>query len=547
MFPGSQLAVSHGNQLAMRASNVFNQLMNESAPASVTPSGKVYLIGAGPGDPGLITLRGVELLGRADVVLYDFLANPRLLEYARSDALIQCVGKHGVKQEHGVRRGGDAQGAVWSQELITRRMLELAGEGKHVARLKGGDPSVFAQAGDEMEALRAAGVALEIVPGVTAALAAASFAGTPLTHRARSSAVALLTGREGSGKQTSALDFEAFARFPGTLVVYMGVVSASRWTSELMKAGKPAETPCTIVRRCSLPDQQTSSCRLDEVAAVVESQRIRPPVIFVIGDVARETGVSWFEKRPLFGVRVVVTRPQAQARSLSALLEEQGAFVIEQPAIELAPVEGRRRELLDDALNRLSEFDWVVFSSRNGVEFTMQRLAQLNLDARAFGPARIAAVGPTTAATLAKFGLRADWTAKQSDQDGLAAELSGVDRGSYLLLRASRGRDTLAIALEKTGASVEQVVTYESRDVEELSDTTRSQLQQTPPDWIIAASSASATAAHRLLTPFSPQAKWAAISSTTAKTLSELGIRPAAIAENPSNAALVQSLVACLT
>ena len=511
--------------------------MNTPPQASTTPPGKVYLIGAGPGDPGLITLRGIEILGKADVVLYDFLANPRLLEHARADASIQCVGKHGVKPR-------DESGqAVWSQEQINDRILELALAGKSVARLKGGDPSIFARAGVEFDAIRSAGVPMEIVPGVTAALAAASFAGAPLTHREQSSAVALLTGRE-CDKQEAALEFDALAKFPGTLVVYMGVVTAASWSRKLIEAGKAAATPCTIVRRCSLPDQQTTACRLDEIVHVIAKKRIRPPVVFVIGEVARSASASWFEQRPLFGARIVVTRPSGQSRDLTKQLEELGALVIEQPSIEIRPVEDVARDNLDDALSRLDEIDWVVFSSRNGVAFTMQRLAELSLDARAFSRAKIASVGPATTTALNGFGLRADVTASKSDQDGLADELCGsAEQQRFLLVRGSRGRDTLAHLLQRSEAIVEQVVAYESRDVEQLNESVLAQLVKTPPDWIVAASSASAVSAHRLLSPQASQAKWVAISQQTAGALDDLGVRAAAVADTPSNDSIVRAIL----
>ncbi len=272
--------------------------------------GQVFLIGAGPGHPGLLTLRGAELLGRSDVVLYDGLSNADLLRHAPSAEHI-CVGKHG-------------QSRIWRQDEIIAEILRHAQAGKSVARLKGGDPAVFARTAEEVEALREAGVPFEIVPGITAALAAGSYAGIPITHRGLASAVALVTGHEEPEKPESALDWGALARFPGTLVIYMGVTTAQTWTHALLEAGKPADTPAAIVRRCSLPDQQTIRCRLDEVAEhLTPATKFRPPVIVILGPVTElaET-MSWVQHRPLQGQTILVTRPADQAAALADPLRD---------------------------------------------------------------------------------------------------------------------------------------------------------------------------------------------------------------------------------
>jgi uroporphyrinogen III methyltransferase/synthase len=270
-------------------------------------SGRVYLIGAGPGDPGLLTLRGAQLLAQADVVLYDGLSNLELLFHAPR-ALHVCVGKHG-------------QSRIWRQEEIIQEILRHAGQGKIVARLKGGDPAIFARTAEEIDALREAGIPFEIVPGITAALAAGSYAGIPVTHREIASAVALVTGHEEPSKLESSLDWIALAQFPGTLVVYMGVTSAETWTRLLIQGGKSPETPVAIVRRCSLPDQFTVRCCLKEVPTQLGSGRIRPPVIVIIGEVAR-LGESTPQRPtlPLSGKTVLVTRPADQAESLGGPL-----------------------------------------------------------------------------------------------------------------------------------------------------------------------------------------------------------------------------------
>ena len=289
------------------------------------PQGKIYLVGGGPGDPGLLTLRGQECLERAEVVLYDYLVNPRVLKHAPQAQLV-CLGKHGSDR-------------VLDQAEINLRLVELARAGRVVVRLKGGDPAVFGHLAEEVEALRAANVDYEIVPGVTAASAAASYAGIPLTWRDAASAVAFVTGQEGHDKQ-SQLDYAALARFPGTLVFYMGVTTVQHWTAGLIAAGMPPDTPAACVLRASWPDQQTLLSTLGQMAGRIGQQRVRPPAIFIVGPVAGLSGtIDWFSRRPLAGVAVLATRPVRPADLLADPLAEQlaelGANILRQPAIEI--------------------------------------------------------------------------------------------------------------------------------------------------------------------------------------------------------------------
>ncbi|MGH7140380.1 MAG: uroporphyrinogen-III C-methyltransferase, partial [Pirellulales bacterium] len=358
--------------------------------------------------------RGVECLGRADVVLYDYLVNPQVLKHAAARAELVCLGRHG-------------KGRVWPQEAVNERLLAEARAGKTVVRLKGGDPAIFARAAEETAALTAAGIDFEVVPGITAALAASSYAGISLTHRDAASAVALVTGHE-SDKQELALDYRALAAFPGTLVFYMGVTSAEHWASELISAGKSAATPAVIVRHCSWPDQRSIRCTLGTVAEVVSGQKIRPPALVIVGDAAGvDTGDDWFTRRPLFGVKVMVTRPREQADSLRCLLSELGADVLLQPAIEISPPEDWQP--VDAALRRLQEFDWLVFSSVNGVEHFLGRLCAEHGDLRLLGGVRLAAIGPGTADELAKYRLRANVVPPafraEALADALAREVAG--------------------------------------------------------------------------------------------------------------------------
>ncbi|MBL9124894.1 MAG: uroporphyrinogen-III C-methyltransferase, partial [Planctomycetaceae bacterium] len=412
------------------------------------PRGKVFLVGAGPGDPGLITLRGIECLRQADLILYDYLVNPRLLEHTRPAARKECLGRHG-------------QGRILSQAEINAQMVDAARSGETVVRLKAGDPIIFARAAEEIDALTAAGVPLEIVPGITAAFGAGSYAGIPLTMRDQASAVALVTGHECADKQSPELDFAPLAKFPGTLVVYMGVTSAPRWVAALIAAGKSPTTPAAIVRRCSWPDQRVLRTTLEKIPAEIEAQRIRPPVIVVVGEVTGFEGAArWFSDRPLFGQRILVTRALEQIGAFGRQLEILGAEVVVQPAIEIGPA--RDQAALEAAVAQAGDFDWLVFSSANGVRYFFERFVAQGYDARRLAQTRLAVMGPGTRAALAEFKLHADVEPDVRRAEALADALASDARGKrFLLVRASRGREVLAERLTAAGGQVTQVVAYE--------------------------------------------------------------------------------------
>lgn len=492
---------------------------------------RVFLVGAGPGDPKLITLRGVECLRRADLVLYDYLVNPAILKHLQPGAEAVCLGRHGQRR-------------LMSQEEVNQRMTSAAQSGRTVVRLKAGDPAIFARAAEEIECLAAAGIAFEVVPGITAALAAGSYAGVPLTHREFASAVALVTGHEQSDKSAASLDYAALASFPGTLVFYMGVTSAAVWTQSLIAAGKPAETPVAIVRRCSWPDQTVFRSTLGEAAEEVAKQRIRPPVLFVVGAVAAlEPTVSWFSRRPLFGQRVLVTRPAEQAESLVERLEELGAETLVQPAIEIsAPADWTP---VDRALARLDQFDWLVFSSANGVRYLLERICQQHGDLRRLGPVRLAAIGPGTTEALAQYRLKADRTPDEFRAEALADALASEAAGRrFLLVRASRGREVLAERLLAAGGAVEQVVAYRSTDVPAAAPEIAAALAAGRIDWITVTSSAIARSLARLFGAQLRQAKLASISPITSATLAELGFEPAAEATEYTMLGLAEAIAA---
>ncbi len=493
--------------------------------------GKVFLVGAGPGDPGLITLRGIECLQQADAVLYDYLVNPQILAHASPTAQCTCLGQHGRTR-------------IWQQSEINEEIVSLARQGKTVVRLKGGDPAVFARGAEEVQALVDQDIPFELVPGITAALAAASYTEVAVTHRELSSAVALVTGQEHAEKEQSSLDYEALARFPGTLVIYMGVTSADRWTSSLLAAGKPAETPVAIVRRCSLPNQETVHCRLDEVAQrLSRDQGIRPPVVVIIGVVADlpET-VSWFEKRPLFGRRIMVTRPASQAKSLIKQLTVLGAAVTCQPAIEICPPQDW--QAVDATLQDLTRFDWLVFSSSNGVRALLDRLLETGHDMRSLAGMRLAAIGPGTAEALGQYHLRVDLQPSEYRAEALAEALAPEASGrSFLLARASRGREVLAERLQEAGASVEQLVVYQSRDVTTVEADVREQLATGKVDWVTVTSSAIARSLAALFGDQLAGSRLASISPITSQTLRDQGLSPAVEAEQYTMPGLVAAIL----
>jgi uroporphyrinogen III methyltransferase/synthase len=481
--------------------------------------GKVYLVGAGPGDPGLITLRAVEILQRADAVLYDYLVNPQVLRHCRPDATLVSLGKHG-------------SGRIVTQSEINERLTGLAAVYPTVVRLKSGDPMVFGRAGEELDCLVTNKIEFEVVPGVTAALAAASYAGIPITHREAASAVAFVTGQEDAEKSSSSLDFAALAQFPGTLVFYMGVTTAEHWSSALLAAGKSAQTPVAILRHVSLPDQRRIDTTLDRIAAVIKQTHLRPPVVFIVGDTAAHGSAwSWFEKRPLFGQSVLVTRPREQADELARPLAELGANVLFQPAIEIKPL--AITDTSDRPIDMLDRFDWLVFSSSNGVRHFFDRLidshAQPRRDLRELGRIKIAAIGPGTAEELSRYHLRADLVPGEYRAESLAQSLSGGAAGKrFLLVRASRGREVLADELTKAGATVEQVVVYESADVDQADQHTAAKMAASEIEWTTVTSSAIGRSLARMFGDSLRKTKLVSISPVTSATLRELGYEPSA-------------------
>jgi len=400
----------------------------------------VHLVGAGPGDPGLLTVRAVELLGTADVVLYDRLIPPEALRHARADAELVYVGKQGG-------------GPQMPQAEIERLLVSRARAGRRVVRLKGGDPFVFGRGGEEAEALAAAGVRFEVVPGVTAGVAASAYAGIPVTHRELASAVAFVTAHEDPDKPESALDWDALARFPGTLVFYMGIKNLSLIAERLIGAGRPGDQPAAVVARGTLPGQRTVSGTLAEIAERVAEAGVRPPAITLVGPVARlrET-LEWLERRPLHGRVVAVTRARAQASGLAERLRALGAEVVETPAIRIEPLAVELPE---------PTHDLICFTSPNGVRLFFEALPG---DARALAGSRIAAIGPGTAAQLHTHGIEADVVPERFVAEGLLEALADepLEGRRVLVARAAEARDVLPDGLRERGAAVDVVALYET-------------------------------------------------------------------------------------
>jgi len=403
----------------------------------------VYLVGAGPGDPGLLTARALELIARAEVIVHDRLIPPGALDGARPDAELIYVGKEG---------GGESV----AQAEIEALLLEHGLSGREVVRLKGGDPFVFGRGGEEAEALREAGIPFEVVPGVSAGVAAPAYAGIPVTHRELSSAVAFVTGHEDPAKEDSALDWEALARFPGTLVVYMGVRRLEAIAAALIAGGRSPEQPAALVQRGTLADQRVVVAPLREIAALAHDQGIGAPAVALFGEVASlREGLAWFEERPLAGLSVAVTRARAQASGLAARLRELGASVIEAPAIRVRALPGPPLDL--------DGYDLVCLTSPNGVDALFERLAAGGRDARALAGARVAAIGPGTAAALRRRGVIADVVpAERFVAEGLVEALADVPVRRALVARAAQARDTLPEALRARGAHVEVLALYET-------------------------------------------------------------------------------------
>jgi uroporphyrinogen III methyltransferase/synthase len=492
-------------------------------------TGIVYLVGAGPGDPGLMTARSLALIADADAIFYDRLIPPTALDGAREDAELIYVGKQpGVPSV--------------PQEEIGARLIEAARAGRSVVRLKGGDPFVFGRGGEEGEALRAAGVEFEVVPGVTAGVAATAYAGIPVTHRDDASAVAFVTGHEDPEKDESALDWDALAAFPGTLVFYMGVKRLGENAAALIAGGRDPEEPAAAIERGTWPRQRTVSATLGTIAAAVEREGVKAPALIVVGTVAaRREDLAWLERRPLHGRRVVVTRARAQASGLAAILRDLGAEVVELPAIRIEPrIEA---EEVRAAAAAIGIYELVCLTSPNGVRLLFEAIAAADLDSRALAGVTVAAIGPGTARALAKRGVVADIVPERFVAEGLIEALGEVDvEGSRVLVaRAADARDVLPEYFERRGAEVDIVSLYET--VREQPDAEAVEAAQGA-DYVTFTSSSTVTNLTEALGDrFPADARIVSIGPVTSETVRATGLRVDVEAERHDIDGLVQALL----
>jgi len=413
----------------------------------VKKAGIVYIIGAGPGDPGLITVRGLKLLEEADVIIYDHLVNPEIILKAKTSVRLIYAGK----------KGGDH---ILPQDEINRLLVEEARKGSVVARVKGGDPFIFGRGGEEAEVLAQAGIPFDIVPGVTSAIAVPAYAGIPLTHRGYTSTVAFVTGHEDPNKENSDIDWAALSHI-GTLVFLMGIKNLSQITGSLIANGKAADTPAALIRWGTTGDQKTLTGTLEDIAAKAEENHFLPPAILVVGHVVGlRDELQWFEKKPLFGKGVVITRPELQTEQFAALLQLQGARVIHFPTIRIVSPENH--DGLDRAIDRLSRYQWIIFTSANGVNFFMKRLIEMGKDIRELKGVRICAIGPATAAKIEALGIRVDLVPDSFISEGIvkAFQNTYITGNRILLPRAEAARDVIPDGLAKLGAKVDVVTAY---------------------------------------------------------------------------------------
>ena len=498
--------------------------------------GMVYLVGAGPGDAGLLTLRGAELLARADVVVYDALVNPDLLRLASKSVEIIYGGKRA--KDHAI-----------PQDELNRLLIAKAQEGKTVVRLKGGDPYIFGRGGEEAEELAAAKIPFEIVPGVSSVVAAPNYAGIPLTHRDYCSSFTVVTGHEDPAQEDSAIDWARLANAPGTKIILMGAERIGHIAEVLRTNGMAAATPVAMVRWGTTGRQQSIAGTLADIADLAAAKNFSAPAVTVIGEVVKlRSKLNWFEKRPLFGQRFVVTRTREQASELSRQLLERGAEVLEIPTIKIIPP--NHLEGIVEALGGINAYDWIVFTSPNGVSSFFEYFFKKFQDLREIGGVRIAAVGPATAARLKQLHLQVDLMPVEylatRIADALAAYES-IENLRILLPRAEVANPDLPKLLEDKGAIVDDIACYQTvPETEDLTGAAAKMLAEGA-DWITFTSSSTVERFHArfdlpgLLGRF-PHTRTASIGPETSKTLAALGIKPTIEAKTHTIEGLLKAL-----
>ncbi len=485
----------------------------------MTQSGKVYLVGAGPGDPGLLTLKGKRCLEEADLVLYDGLANPLLLRHTHATA------------ERTSRADSDGRRTL-DQSEINQRLVEAGLAGKIVVRLKGGDPFIFGRGSEEAKALADAGVPYEVVPGITAATAASEYAGISMTHREHASAVAFVTGHEDPTKPELALDYEHLANFPGTLVFYMGLHRLPAIASSLIENEKSKQTQVAVISRGSTPLQRTVTGTLENIPQLVKAAGLRPPSLIIVGEcVSQRDEINWFESLPLAGMTIGITRPEDQADNAIELAHALGAQPLLMPTIEIHPI-GDWSEV-DTAIHSIQNYDWITFTSVNGIDAFLRRVWDLGYDNRILSNTKIACIGPATAERLKTYSLRADVVPEIYRGEELANSLvEHVDGKKVLWPRANRGREILPEILTAAGAEVHSLVVYDHRDVEGFSEEVIKTLVNGEVDWIGLSSPTIARNIANLISKFDLNSvpRLVAISPVTEQAAMEAGLEVSTVA-----------------
>lgn len=499
-------------------------------------AGKVFLVGAGPGDYRLLTLKACDCLKRADTVVYDRLADKRILQYAPQNAEFIYVGK--ASSQH-----------TMTQDKICQLLVDLGKAGKTVVRLKGGDPFVFGRGGEEALLLQKNNIPFEIVPGVTSAISVPAYAGIPVTHRGVAASFSVITGHEDPTKDSSDINWEKLATATDTLVFLMGVANLPKITAKLIENGRPATTPVAIIRWGTKLQQQVWTSTLVEAAAMAQREGIKPPCIFLVGDVVNlRADLAWFDNiamKPLFGKKVLVTRSRSQASKLTAALEELGAECIEAPAIKIVPPVDNY-EALDKAIGQLDKYDWLIFTSTNGVEHFWHRLVAGGKDARVMYKARICAIGAATAQALASHGITADVVPERYQAEGIIEALDNeLIAGTKILIpRAAEARALLPEALTKAGAQVDVVVAYETVMGDAEAVEIRNSLAKGEIDVVTFTSSSTVKNLLKLIKDpeLLKEVQLAAIGPITAETMQKNGLTADIVAAEYTIEGLVQSI-----
>lgn len=484
-------------------------------PKKHSPRGRGFIsfAGAGPGNPKLLTLRAREVLEEADVVLYDHLVDRRILEFAPD-----------AKHIYAGKVAGNPKSI--SQKTIESLLVRQARSGKKVVRLKGGDPFIFGRGGEEALHVARHKIPFEIIPGVTAGIAAPAYAGIPLTHRGLASEVLFLTAHEDPMKKHSGIDWKAAAQFKGTLVLYMGAKTLSNSVRLLIQYGKNPETPVSMIQWGTTPVQKTVVGTLQTIVRKVREAKLSSPTVTVIGEVNRlRRKLAWFEEKPLFGKKVLITRPRRQTSSLRDALEAQGAYVMECPTIEIAPLGNFR--VLDKIIGGINQFDWAVFTSENGVQAFFERLHRLGKDARVLGKVKIAAIGPGTKAKLNQYSVEPDLVPDTFSSVGLARVLrkTSVSGKRFLLLRTDIAPKVLPEALRKAGAVVTEMAVYRTQKSKQLHRKLNKLICQTPPDYVTFTSASTANHFFEALNGHRFRSKLISIGPETSKAIRRAGAR----------------------